>query len=146
MPTLSKPSTPRQQLLKTLKEMLSSNGLVYISRGKSDLLGWQPKKNNCHDNAGRWVAEHPGDTVMHGWLHDPREMQRDWFLAHSVVRTAAGEIIDVTLDACPQKQLRFLPHPGPVDFFAIVKGDPPCNELFEGPSLADDCLADSDFD
>lgn len=145
MPTVSKPPTPTEKLLETLIEKLSRGDLVSISRGAGDLRGWQPKKNDCHNNAARWVAEHPGDTVMRGWLHDPRGMQRNWFVAHSVIRTAAGEIIDVTLDACPQKHLRFFPHPGPVDFFVIVNGPPPCHELFEKFPGVDDCLADSNF-
>ncbi|MBN3828976.1 hypothetical protein G3O00_36040 [Burkholderia sp. Ac-20384] len=78
----------------------------------------------CHDNADAWVAAHPGDAVRRGWLYqrlDPlSEGQMHVFIAHSVVLTAADELIDVTLGSL-EPAGRFLQHPADIGgFFGLL--------------------------
>ena len=111
-------------LLNALVDQLPG-GPVYASTGASELPGWKPVPADCHGNADRWVAAHPGDVAVRGWLHEPFVDQPHRFVAHSLVRTAAGALIDVTLSAYPQP-LRFLAHQGSdAYFFTFLSGPLP---------------------
>ncbi|CAJ6621418.1 Uncharacterised protein [Burkholderia pseudomallei] len=88
------------------------------------LPDWMPNRAACHDNADAWVARHPADAVVRGWLYqrlDPLpEGDQHIFVAHSVIRTGAGDLIDVTLSE-NQPTGRFLSHPQDVvGFFALL--------------------------
>lgn len=88
------------------------------------LTDWQPVGAECHDNADAWVSAHPGDAVRRGWryqrLNQLPEGQMHVFIAHSVVLTSAGELIDVTLGSLEPTGL-FLEHPADVGgFFGLL--------------------------
>jgi hypothetical protein len=65
--------------------------------------------NTCHDNAARWVAEHPEYEVVQGWLLWPHGGPPYMLHAHSVVSGPTG-----LLDATPLRasDLHFLTHEG----------------------------------
>jgi len=68
------------------------------------------RKGLCHDNVRLWIKDHPGDARAFGWLTDRTEeasSSRVRFVAHSIVLTAAGEYLDVTM-ACGEAELPFL--------------------------------------
>lgn len=120
------PSTPQppaglvRALLNALADQLYDVP-VHASTSASQLTGWEPVPADCHGNADRWVAAHPGDTAVRGWLHEPFADQPHRFVAHSLVRTTTGALVDVTLPAGPQP-LRFLTHPGSdSDFFSFLR-------------------------
>jgi hypothetical protein len=104
-------------LLNALVDELPSEP-VHASIGANHLAGWEPVLRDCHGNADRWVVAHPGDTPVRVWLHEPFTDQPHRFVAHSLVRTAPGALIDVTLPAGPQL-LRFLTHAGQSGFFLV---------------------------
>ncbi|MFK4448497.1 hypothetical protein ABH944_008535 [Caballeronia udeis] len=75
---------------------------IYASRQGDGLPGWHPVAADCHDNADRWVALGAGDEAVRGWLHEPLHGLPHRFVAHSVVRPAAADpidLVDVTLVA-----------------------------------------------
>jgi hypothetical protein len=65
--------------------------------------------NNCHANATKWVAAHPGYEVVRGWLPWPQAGPPYMLHAHSVVRGPDG-LVDVTPLRDPG--LHFLKHEG----------------------------------
>lgn len=70
---------------------------------------WAPVPRECHRNAERWAAEHPGWTVHRGWV--PEYVMSDGgavFASHSVVASPEGRLLDVTR----RDELRFLRHLG----------------------------------
>jgi hypothetical protein len=99
--------------------------------------GWSPVRGDCHRNVDRWVADHPEDIAVRGWIST--QYQARWgfyqYSSHSVVQTGAGELIDVTLpqDECPHD---FVQHPGPdAEFLALVdnNGCPWVEVQLDGP-------------
>lgn len=50
-------------LLNTLVDQLPA-GPVNASTGASQLPGWKPVSADCHGNADRLVAAHPGDVAV----------------------------------------------------------------------------------
>ncbi|MDT8840218.1 hypothetical protein ParKJ_22605 [Paraburkholderia fungorum] len=126
-------------LLNALVDQLPG-GPVYASTGASQLPGWKPVPADCHGNADRWVAAHLGDVAVRGWLHEPFADLPHRFVAHSLVRTAAGALIDVTLSARPQS-LRFLEHPGSdADFFSFLRCPLPFPVLAPPVAVVDEFL------
>lgn len=97
--------------------------------------GWRPEPGRCHENARRWVEANPTFAIVHGWLNARGETceNRLRFLSHSVVRTAGGEMLDVTLSqGAPSYD--FLPHPlGDDHFRGQVIGCIPTLEHLAGP-------------
>ncbi len=59
---------------------------------------WKAEAHFCHANTIEWCKRSPGDTRVPGWLYfDLLDMfGHVRFAAHSVVRTQAGELIDIT--------------------------------------------------
>jgi hypothetical protein len=93
----------------------------------------RPEKTFCHDLADRWVSTHKGDIVLRGWLldaeGDPDAGAPYRFVAHSVVLTARGNMIDVTLPST-ERSRRFLAHPyNMCGFFGILCSPPLATEL-----------------
>ena len=112
------------QLGERLLAHLFDEPAVYAAPRADELPAWQPVAGECHDNADAWVASHPGDAVQRGWLYLRLDRLPDGlmhvFAAHSVVLTAAGALIDVTL---PRREPtgRFLRHPDDVGgFFGLL--------------------------
>jgi hypothetical protein len=58
----------------------------------SDLGGFVPEKAQCHDNARRWTALHPGSMVIEGWVASGDSI----FEKHSVVTDEHGELLCIT--------------------------------------------------
>lgn len=56
-------------------------------------------RGRCHQNVARWLEEHPLDGPARGWLVDRSQQQNGFveFHAHSVVATACGALMDITL-------------------------------------------------
>ena len=79
----------------------------------------------CHANAQSWVTAHRGDVVVHGWLHIAGMPGLDAvFESHSAIRTALGNLADVTK---PEGSIHaFLEHIGPAEEFLqkTSLGDP----------------------
>jgi hypothetical protein len=75
--------------------------------------------NNCHDNAAKWVAEHPEYEVVKGWLLWPQAGPAYMLHAHSVVSGPDG-LVDVT--PLREPGLHFLRHEGSdEEFLALAK-------------------------
>ncbi|SCZ45042.1 hypothetical protein SAMN02787148_12576 [Burkholderia vietnamiensis] len=57
------------------------------------------RRGRCHENVARWLEEHPLDGPARGWLVDRSQQQNGFveFHAHSVVATACGALMDITL-------------------------------------------------
>ncbi|MCC8960199.1 hypothetical protein H8B02_44390 [Bradyrhizobium sp. Pear77] len=58
----------------------------------SDLGGFVPEKAQCHDNARRWTALHPGSMIIEGWVASGDSI----FEKHSVVTNENGELLCIT--------------------------------------------------
>ncbi|WP_316193005.1 hypothetical protein [Bradyrhizobium sp. SZCCHNRI1029] len=75
--------------------------------------------NNCHDNATKWVAEHPEYQVVRGWLLWPQAGPPYMLHAHSVVIGPDG-LVDVT--PLRESGLHFLRHTGSKEeFLSLAK-------------------------
>ena len=58
---------------------------------------WQPSPNNCHENVLVFCENAAGYKVQRGWLYfDLPGMNFVKFVAHSVVKSSKGELIDIT--------------------------------------------------
>lgn len=91
----------------------------------------RPPQTFCHDLADRWASTHKRDVVLRGWLldaeGDPDSYSPYRFIAHSLVLTTRGNLIDVTLPAT-ERSRRFLAHPYDVcGFFGILCSPPLAN-------------------
>ncbi|WP_323123793.1 hypothetical protein [Burkholderia alba] len=108
------PATDRLTKLAARLTQLLDEPAKYAVLRADELTNWQPVGAECHDNADAWVAAHPGDAVRRGWLYqrlDPLpEGRMHVFVAHSVVLTATGDLIGVTLGSL-EPTGRFLQHP-----------------------------------
>lgn len=107
-----------------LLELLSEERAV-IAKPMADVFpNWTPHPAECHDNADAWLARRPADEVVRGWMYQRMDRLPEGdvhvFVAHSVIRTAAGELIDVTLPRLAPAG-RFLRHPREIcGFFAVL--------------------------
>ncbi|WP_155625170.1 hypothetical protein [Burkholderia vietnamiensis] len=71
------------------------------------------------------MQAHPGDTAVRGWITDVCFDDSIRWAAHSLVRTAAGALLDVTY-AAPGYPQHFVEHPAVAgDFLVLVLGEPP---------------------
>jgi hypothetical protein len=144
----SSPQPSREQvraLLNALVDQLQAAPVFAALRG-DQLPSWDPIPAACHANADRWIASHPADVAVRGWLHEPFVGLAHRFVAHSVVRTATGDLVDVTLSA-RQGKLRFIAHPGSErDFFALLHGPHPFHELAEPIPGMDEILFNTPAD
>ncbi len=96
-----------------------------IDRYADALPGWSPRRNHCHEQVMLWLLLHPADQAVRGWVPDGVLGDHVQFVAHSLVRTTNGELIDVAFPTPPRK-LVFIAHPQAAgDFFALIHGDPP---------------------
>ncbi len=123
------------QLAPTLKALMATP--TRLKNVGDQIDGWVPVRGGCHSNVDKWVADHPGDTAVRGWIST--QYQAPWgyeqYSSHSVVQTRAGELIDVTL---PQGECNhdFVRHPGTeVEFLDLVadSGCPWINIQLDGP-------------
>jgi hypothetical protein len=64
---------------------------------------WQGEPTKCHQNVERWIASHPADRPVRGYLVTSPNEYGALFDLHSVVLRQDGSLIDVTpLDyRCP---------------------------------------------
>ncbi|OAJ53585.1 hypothetical protein A6V36_37000 [Paraburkholderia ginsengiterrae] len=71
------------------------------------------------DNVDRWVALYPEARAVRGWRHEGFNGVTHRFVAHSVIRTAAG-LVDVTLPSTEPAR-PFIEHPRAVcGLFAVL--------------------------
>ncbi|CAB3972588.1 MULTISPECIES: hypothetical protein [Burkholderia] len=78
--------------------------------GTGVLADWAPASGRCHEQVDCWLAMHPGDTPVRGWLSDGGNDAQQRFVSHSLVRTTAGELLDVAYPPPPYVQ-HFVEHP-----------------------------------
>lgn len=115
-----------------LAEQLRAGGekLPSADRYADEIAGWEAERSLCHDGVDRWLLTHPGDQPVRGWLLDGGMDGTYRFVAHSMVRTKAGELLDVTLPRCASPR-RFIEHPAGVGgFFALLCVNPPNHEVW----------------
>ncbi len=69
-----------------------------VARQVVCLDNWQPQPNHCHSNALILEIYGEGYTAVHGWLLIDFGGTKDFvrFIAHSMVMTARGQLLDVT--------------------------------------------------
>jgi hypothetical protein len=81
-------------LVGALQKALREDRIVQLHFATQAELGaLVPEPAKCHDNAQRWVADHPGWSVVEGWI-----AETDWlFVKHSVVADPHGSLVCVTL-------------------------------------------------
>ena len=58
----------------------------------SDLGEFVSEKAQCHENARRWIASHPGSMLVEGWVASSNSN----FEKHSVVTDEQGELLCIT--------------------------------------------------
>ncbi|WP_395943316.1 hypothetical protein [Brevundimonas sp.] len=99
----------RDELAATLAAALAGKRLSNIG---DQTPGWRPEPGHCHENARRWVEANPTYVVVHGRLNARGETfeNRLRFHSHSIVRSADGELLDITLSK-GAPQYTFIPHP-----------------------------------
>ena len=56
----------------------------------------QSEIQRCHENVDAWVAKHPEDSAVRGWVTWYPVLDGVLLTAHSVVRGADGELFDIT--------------------------------------------------
>ncbi|MBU9170327.1 hypothetical protein [Burkholderia gladioli] len=96
-----------------------------VDRHADEIAGWYPRPSHCHTQVAAWLALHPNDAPLRGWATECTFGNAVRFAAHSLVRTADGEVIDVAFSR-PHYPYRFIAHPpGAGDFLALVLGEPP---------------------
>jgi hypothetical protein len=127
------PGNPFGALAADLLRKLDTEQADFPMLRGDQLPGFHPVPSQCHDNADRWVNANPGDLVLRGWLvdgeGDPDTFSPYRFVAHSVVLTTLGNMIDVTLPST-ERVRRFIVHPYEVcGFFAILCSPPLANTL-----------------
>ncbi|WDD90313.1 hypothetical protein Bsp3421_000138 (plasmid) [Burkholderia sp. FERM BP-3421] len=100
-------------------------GALLIDDYADRLPNWAPRPGQCHAQVARWIAAHPDDHAVRGWLADGEGSGLQRFVAHSLVRTARGALLDVAFPTPAYPQI-FIPHPAAAgDFLALVHGEPP---------------------
>jgi hypothetical protein len=68
----------------------------------------------CHENVAAWVAAHPGDRAVRGWVTWHAVFGGVRLTAHSVVHGAGGDLFDITPlgDESYRASMEFVPHIG----------------------------------
>lgn len=71
---------------------------MIVARNTIDIPGWQPLKNHCHANTLMVESYGSGYTAVHGWLYLDFDRTRSYvrFVAHSVIKNTAHDLIDIT--------------------------------------------------
>ncbi|MGA3983441.1 hypothetical protein ACI2TD_18160 [Ralstonia nicotianae] len=99
--------------------------LPCADRYADELPDWRARASQCHDNVDRWLATHPGDCPVRGWLLHAVMGSCYELVAHSMARTQGGVLIDVTLDR-KAGHSAFIEHPAKLGgFFALLCANPP---------------------
>jgi hypothetical protein len=83
--------------------------------------GEKPELAHCHKNVDRWIAEHPTDTPIRGWLILSESEIACCFAAHSIIKSASGNAFDIT-PVIGERYARFLRHPGTEEEFWQFRG------------------------
>jgi hypothetical protein len=82
--------------------------------------GTEPQPACCHENAERWVCEHPDYEVVRGWAIAASSGGGSLMLAaHTVVRAPGGELVEIT--PLPSYSVRFIAHQGEEGVFAQLR-------------------------
>jgi hypothetical protein len=77
----------------------------------------------CHENVDAWVAAHPGDQAVGGWVTWHAVFGGVRLTAHSVVRGTGGDLFDITPlgDESYRAGMEFVPHIGDEAAFFEMK-------------------------
>jgi hypothetical protein len=82
-----------------------------VERQTVQIEAWAPRLAECHANAAEFCDRMEGASVVPGWLIAPYGMGFYQFFLHSVVRTAGGDLTDITpVDALITWTYAFLQH------------------------------------
>jgi len=96
---------------------------VFVSPAAMSSADWQPKPNRCHWNVGMYLKRYPQHRAVRGWLYDGTEDGVARFIAHSVIETAQGDLVDITPIISPVR-FAFIRHEGlEAEFLEMVKGE-----------------------
>lgn len=71
---------------------------VQVPRAAIEFPGWQPIQNRCHANTLILESYGSGYTAVHGWLYLDFDRTRSYvrFVAHSVIKNEADQLLDIT--------------------------------------------------
>ena len=71
---------------------------IRVRDARPNSIDWQPDPNDCHNNVTVFCRQNPGFTPVRGWLYFDFRGQEVFvkFLAHSVVKTPEGNLVDIT--------------------------------------------------
>ena len=104
--TFATPRQPSPGLVRALLDALVDRlqaAPVFAARRSDQIPSWDPVPAACHADVDRWIESHPADMAVRGWLHEPFDGLEHRFVAHSIVRSSDGELIDVTLLVQPKQ-------------------------------------------
>lgn len=101
-----------------------------IERYANELPDWEGWPNHCHAQVAWWLQWHAGDVAVRGWLLDGSGGDQVHLVAHSLVRTVAGEVVDVAFDVSPHEQTFFEHPPAAGDFEMLLKSPSPLTEVW----------------
>jgi hypothetical protein len=114
------------QLAKTLYDLRGTGRTIqFVSVGIGNGSApddWRPAPRCCHANVETWVMRSPQYAIVRGWVvfdqTDERLVPRPrfHFVAHSVIRTPDGKLLDITPSDISQSY-PFICHPGKNDEF-----------------------------
>ena len=84
---------------------------------------WRPEVGECHRNVDEWVAAHQGTAPVRGWVTIGSSGVTTRLTAHSVVRDADGQLMDITPleNEYYRVSMRFVPHIGDDQTFFAMK-------------------------
>jgi|HubBroStandDraft_5_1064220.scaffolds.fasta_scaffold249962_2 hypothetical protein len=100
-----------------------------IARYADELRDWDGWPHHCHAHVAFWLQGHHDDKAVHGWLLDAGDAHTALFRAHSLVRTSAGDLVDVAFNR-PDGDQVFIEHPSAAgDFSALLRAPRPLIEL-----------------
>lgn len=92
-----------------------------IDRYANVLECWSGLRSHCHEHVALWLQSRPADTPVRGWLLDGGDRFTLRFVAHSLVRTADGKLVDVAFDRPAAAQI-FITHPETAgSFFDLLR-------------------------
>jgi hypothetical protein len=83
---------------------------------------WKPAPHFCHANVELWVMRSPEYTIVRGWVVFDQSSNpfvpdaRFHFVAHSVIATPEGRLLDITPSGVTQPY-PFIRHPGTMEEF-----------------------------
>jgi hypothetical protein len=82
----------QENLPELLRSLANGPCRQLVLATQHDLDSFEPKPDDCHGNAERWVVLHPQHKVVRGFL----VMTNCVFNKHSVIDTGCSKLLDIT--------------------------------------------------